>query len=83
MWNDLYIKVKDWMADSRPERFIVQALQNQREMRSSYQGTYELVHLLKFLEMKAAEETSVANGDITCEGGIFSSICQLGGSHYE
>jgi len=79
MWTELYEKTKLWMSERRPQEFIIQTLSNQREMKTTYSGTYDLVTMLKFLEGKAAEEQAISNGEILCEGGLFSSICQLGG----
>jgi len=83
MWVELYSKMKNWMSERKPNEWIIQTLQNQREMKSSYTGAYELISLLRFLESKASEEMAVSDGTIDCEGGLFSSTVQIGGPYYE
>ena len=83
MWNQLYNKMKQWMVERKSSDFIIQSLQNQREMKSTYSGTYDLITLMSWLAMKASEETALSEGVIECEGSILSSVAQLGGKVYE
>jgi len=78
-WNALYNKMKAYMAESRPDSWIVATIQNSREMKTTYSGARDIIAMLTFLEGKAGEETAINNGVIDCEGGLFSSIVEMGG----
>ena len=76
-WTALYNKMKKYLADGRPDSWVISTIQNSREMKTTYAGPTNIISILNYLEGKASEEAAIANGDIIVEGGIFSSVAQF------
>jgi len=77
-YQNLLATVQAWLADSRPETWIVQKVQNRLDMQNVHVSIGSLTFLLTWLEQMAAKEKLESSGGVVSKNAISSSIAGRG-----